>query len=182
MSVDSLNLNPNTCFQTVELGLFNPKSPTNVGAVMRSAGCFNADSVYYTGARYRRAAQFHNQHFTDTKKAELRIPLTGVDDLLTQVKPDVRVVCIELVEGAVSLHQFEHPNKGFYIFGPEDGTLPQSIVDKADDVVYVPTTGCLNLAATVNIVLYDRCSKLGFASLGDELIRSSRDNRNRTIV
>jgi tRNA(Leu) C34 or U34 (ribose-2'-O)-methylase TrmL len=26
-------------------------------------------------------------------------------------------------------------------------------------VVYIPTTGCMNLAATVNVVLYDRLSK-----------------------
>ena len=166
----------------VELGLFNPKSPTNVGAIMRSAGCFNADGVYYTGERYRRAAEYQTQYFTDTKNAEQRIALINVDDLFSQVKANTRVVCVELVEGAVPLHLFEHPQKAFYILGPEDGTLPQNIVDKADDVVYVPTTGCLNLAATVNILLYDRCSKLGFKVMGDELIRTSRDNRNRTVV
>jgi tRNA(Leu) C34 or U34 (ribose-2'-O)-methylase TrmL len=26
-------------------------------------------------------------------------------------------------------------------------------------VVYIPTTGCMNLAATVNVVLYDRMAK-----------------------
>ena len=166
----------------IELGLFNPKSPTNVGAIMRSAGCFSADGVYYTGERYRRAAEYQKQYFTDTKNAEQRIPLVGVDDLIAQVKTDTRIVCVELVEGAVPLHEFIHPNKGFYILVPEDGTLPQSIVDRADDVVYIPTIGCLNLAATVNILLYDRCSKLGFKALGDELIRASRDNRNRTKV
>lgn len=174
MSVDSRS--------QIKIGLFNPKSPTNVGAIMRSAGCFNADGVYYTGERYRRAAEYQTQYFTDTKNAEQRIPLINVDDLFSQVKANTRVVCVELVEGAVPLHQFEHPQKAFYILGPEDGTLPQNIVDKADDVVYVPTTGCLNLAATVNILLYDRCCKLGFKAMGDELIRASRDNRNRTVV
>ena len=45
------------------IGLTNPKSPTNVGSVMRAAGCYQADAVYYTGQRYAHAAKFN----TDTK-------------------------------------------------------------------------------------------------------------------
>jgi len=66
-----------------------------------------------------------------------------------------------------------------YIFGPEDGTISQAVIDRADAVVYVPTIGCMNLAATVNVVLYDRLAKsdLGFAT--DALIRQSRDTNNK---
>lgn len=45
------------------------------------------------------------------------------------------------------------------ISGAEDATLGKRITDKCRDVVYVPTTGCMNLAATVNVVLYDRMAK-----------------------
>ena len=48
----------------VTIGLSNPKSPTNVGSVLRAAGCFQADGILYTGERYSRAAEF----CTDTKK------------------------------------------------------------------------------------------------------------------
>lgn len=34
--------------QQVIIGLTNPKSATNVGAIMRAAGCFNVHSVLYT--------------------------------------------------------------------------------------------------------------------------------------
>jgi len=43
----------------VSLGLINPKTPENIGAVMRAAGCFQADAVFYTGERYDRAARFN---------------------------------------------------------------------------------------------------------------------------
>jgi len=94
------------------------------------------------------------------------------------------VVCIELVEGASSLLEFQHPQNAFYIFGPEDGTLDQAIIDAADSVVYIPTIGCLNLAATVNVVLYDRLAKSAKPpmGMGDELIRQSRDANNRVRV
>ena len=162
----------------ISIGLSNPKSPTNVGAVMRAAGCFQADSVLYTGERYNRAAKFN----TDTQNASIIIPLLGVDCLVQNAPVNARVVCIELVEGASSLLEFQHPDNAFYIFGPEDGTLDQTIIDAADSVVYIPTIGCLNLAATVNVVLYDRLAKSTRPLVGDELIRQSRDANNRVRV
>ena len=163
---------------TVSIGLSNPKSPSNVGAVMRAAGCFQVDSVYYTGKRYPLAARFK----TDTKNIRQEIPLTGVECLLDNVPKDMKIVCVELVEGATPLPEFQHPNKAFYLFGPEDGTLDQGVIDQADAVVYVPTIGCMNLAATVNVVLYDRMAKSTQVIASNELIRQSRDTNNRVKV
>ena len=129
----------------VSIGLINPKSPSNVGAVMRAAGCYQADEVRYTGSRYDRAARFH----TDTKDASLRIPLKGMPDLLADLPEHTRVICVELVEGATALPAF-----------------------------YVPTIGCMNLAASVNVLLYDRLAKSARAHGSDALIRSSRDTNN----
>jgi tRNA(Leu) C34 or U34 (ribose-2'-O)-methylase TrmL len=70
----------------------------------------------------------------------------------------------------------------FYLFGPEDASLQQQVIDAADHVVFVPTEGCLNLAASVNVVLYDRMAKSkahSSAVHNDALIKRSRDNRNR---
>jgi len=164
--------------QSVHLGLINPKSPTNVGAVMRAAGCYQADSVCYTGQRYSRAAKFS----TDTKSVSRDIPLTPVDCLLDSVNEDTRIICVDLIEGAIPLPEFRHPEKALYIFGPEDGTISQDIIDKADAAVYVPTIGCMNLAASVNVVLYDRLAKVKQLVAGDELIRKSRDTNNKVRV
>ncbi|WP_232360340.1 RNA methyltransferase [Paraneptunicella aestuarii] len=159
----------------VAVGLVNPKSPTNVGAVMRAAGCYQVDAVFYTGGRYDRAVAFQ----TDTKDVTSKIPLTGVDSLLAHVPENASIVCVELVEGATPLPEFHHPDNAFYIFGPEDGTIEQEVVDAADAVVYVPTIGCMNLAATVNVLLYDRLAKSDLSFANDELIRQSRDRNNR---
>lgn len=163
---------------SVCIGLIDPKSPSNVGAVMRAAGCYQANSVRYTGNRYAHAARFH----TDTKSVSLSIPLTHVGSILDELDDQTRIVCIELVEGATSLPRFQHPANALYIFGPEDGSLCQDLIDRADAVVYIPTTGCMNLAATVNVVLYDRLAKSDRASGSDELIRQSRDTNNRVKV
>lgn len=157
------------------IGLLNPKSPSNVGSVMRAAGCYRADAVFYTGARYDRAASF----CTDTHQAASRIPLQRVDDLMLSAPEGVRLVGVELVEGAVPLPQYQHPDRALYLFGPEDGSLDQAIVDQVEDVVYVPTEMCMNLAASVNVLLYDRLAKSGFATGSDDLVRASRDTNNR---
>ncbi|MFK3799551.1 MULTISPECIES: RNA methyltransferase [unclassified Pseudomonas] len=137
------------------IGLYNPKSPENVGSVMRAAGCYGVASVFYTGKRYERARDF----VTDTKKIHQDIPLIGIDDLKKIIPLGCVPVAVELVEGARALPEYTHPDRAIYIFGPEDGSLDKDIRDWCEDVVYIPTTGCMNLAATVNVVLYDRMAK-----------------------
>ena len=63
--------------------------------------------------------------------------------------------------------------------------ISQEVIGRADAVVYVPTVGCMNLAATVNVVLYDRLTKSSQCFEGNEsneLIRQNRDTNNRVKV
>lgn len=158
------------------IALVNPKSPTNVGHVMRAAGCFGVSGIFYSGERFNHARKF----ITDTKDHHETIPLTWTGQLLAALPDGAVPVAVELVEGATSLTDYTHPPRALYLFGPEDGSLSQDLVNGCRDVIYIPTTGCLNLAASVNIVLYDRLLKSGGdRQSGDALIRQSRDNNNR---
>jgi tRNA(Leu) C34 or U34 (ribose-2'-O)-methylase TrmL len=164
--------------KTAFIALVDPKSPTNVGSVMRAAGCYQVDQVRYSGGRFERAAQYQ----TDTKDILSKIPLIREDQLLVSLPADMKIVCVELAEGATPLPDFTHPDQAIYIFGPEDGSIPQALIDQADHVVYVPTVGCMNLAAAVNVLLYDRLAKSPLHVQGDDFIRSSRDINNRLKV
>ncbi|MBN1006037.1 RNA methyltransferase [Amphritea pacifica] len=159
------------------IALCNPKSPSNVGAVMRAAGCYGASAIYYSGTRFERAAKYHQ----DTRDINKQIPLTAVDSFTGLGAPHQKLICVELAEGAVPLPDFVHPQDALYIFGPEDGSIEQSIVDLADAVVYVPTIGCMNLAATVNVLLYDRLAKQNREIDHGKLIKQSRDVNNRLV-
>ncbi|WP_420935979.1 RNA methyltransferase [Alteromonas sp. A081] len=163
--------------QRVSIGLINPKNPVNVASILRAAGCYGVASVFYTGQRYRLAKEFN----ADTKAFHKVIPTIGVDSLNDVVPEGAKVVCVELVEGAVPLPHFKHPENAFYILGPEDGSVPSDVLMWCDHVVYIPTYSCMNLAATANVLLYDRLSKSDFVS-GDALIRSSRDTNNTTKI
>lgn len=178
----------------VTIALTDPKTPTNVGSVMRAAGNYNVDQVLYSGNRYAHAAKFNStKHNTDTRNMRNKIPLTQVDgfinikDVLENISSDTKIICVDLVEGAIPLPHFVHPDQALYIFGPEDGTISQEVIDCADDVVYVPTTGCMNLAASVNVLLYDRLAKSkvmqeGNSQADNVLIRQSRDTNNTVKV
>jgi len=177
----------------VTIGLTNPKSPSNVGAVMRAAGCYSVEQVFYTGRRYANAVKFNNsKHNTDTKNAHEKIPLKAAENFenlesLRALLPErTKIICVDLVEGAIPLPYFEHPDQALYIFGPEDGTISQTVVNNADSVVYVPTVGCMNLAASVNVLLYDRLAKSMVNNNKIEsdnlLIRKSRDTNNKVKV
>lgn len=136
------------------VGLFNPKHPTNVGSALRACSVYNAAFMITTGSRYKRAC-------TDTLKAYRHLPFFQVNDLHDAIPFDCIPIAVDLIEGATSLVDYKHPERAFYIFGPEDGTLGKKVTDWCRDKIYVPTTHCMNLAATINVVLYDRLVKLG---------------------
>ncbi|MEP6923270.1 MAG: RNA methyltransferase [Pyrinomonadaceae bacterium] len=135
------------------LGLDNPKTSANVGSVLRAAGCYNVAMVAVSGRRYKLSA-------TDAQKAYRKLPFLQVEDLRSVIPYDCVPVAIDLIAGATPLTSYQHPERAFYIFGAEDATLGNRITSWCRDIVYIPTESCMNLAATVNVVLYDRLAKI----------------------
>jgi tRNA(Leu) C34 or U34 (ribose-2'-O)-methylase TrmL len=167
---------------SVYIGLSNPKSPDNVNSVKRAAGNYGVDAIFYTGTRYPRALKLNPGGVNMSRDVSLSIPVNSVEDLLEAKSENMQLVCVEFAEGAIPLPSYQHPDEAFYVFGPEDGNLSQAIIDQADVVVYVPTQGCMNLAATVNVLLYDRLAKSSQLIADEELIRQSRDKNNNLKV
>jgi tRNA(Leu) C34 or U34 (ribose-2'-O)-methylase TrmL len=166
----------------VSIGLINPKSPENVASVMRAAGNFQVDSVFYTGKRYPRALKLKSCTVNMSRKVSQNVPLSEVTNLIDDLPENMKIVCVEFAEDAIALPKYQHPFNAFYIFGPEDGSISQQVINRADAVVYVPTIGCMNLAATVNVVLYDRLTKSSLRLASNTLIRQSRDINNSLKV
>lgn len=136
------------------IGLDNPKFKENVGSAMRAAGCFGAAFVASTGTRFGK--------ITDTQSEYKRIPLIRTSNLHEIIPYDCIPVAVDLIkedERSISLVNFKHPKRAFYIFGAEDATLGKRVTDYCKHIVYVPTNYCMNLAASVNVILYDRIAK-----------------------
>lgn len=134
------------------VGLERPKCKENIGGVLRAAHCYGASLVMVQGDRI-------GEYRTDVTRAYKHIPCLNVDDLIQAVPVGTTPVVVEINSRARPLPTFRHPDSAFYIFGPEDGSVSQRIVDQCQLVVSIPTAHCMNLAATVNVVLYDRLAK-----------------------
>lgn len=166
-----------------QLGLINPKSPDNVGAILRAAANYDVNKVVYTGHRYPRAIERSARSVDMSRKIGRNIPIEQTDSLIDSARAEGLVpICIEFAENAIALPEFNHPDNAFYIFGPEDGSIEQEIIDQADFVVFVPTIGSMNLSASVNVLLYDRLAKSARYGTSNDFIKSSRDTNNRLKV
>ncbi|MDE2099279.1 MAG: TrmH family RNA methyltransferase [Patescibacteria group bacterium] len=124
----------------------------NVGGVIRAAQVYGASLVVVGAQRYKHQPM-------DAMKGYRHIPVLNLENILDSIPYDCVPVAVELVDSAVSLIDYKHPERAFYIFGGEDCTLGQRILSKCRDVVQIPTNGPMNLAACVNVVLYDRLAK-----------------------
>jgi tRNA(Leu) C34 or U34 (ribose-2'-O)-methylase TrmL len=78
---------------------------------------------------------------------------------IDRFESDVVPVCVEIREGSENLAYFEHPENALYIFGPEDGGVPKWVNHHCHRFLYIPTSHCLNLAAAICTILYDRRAK-----------------------
>lgn len=134
------------------IGLVQPKWSENVGGVFRAAQCYGASLIVIEGKRFERQA-------ADTTKAWRHTPLIRTASVLDCTPYATIPVAVELCDDTESLVDFIHPERAFYIFGPEDGSVPNRVLENCAVRVQVPTRFCMNLAATVNVVLYDRLAK-----------------------
>ncbi len=155
--------------------LISPKTPYNVGAVIRACSIYEVSILRWTGKRIS-TAEARRKSGTSLKKNRPRLPREerlrdyanvdwkeAEDNVVTNLaeRHSLTPVCIEIVPGAESLETFEHPSRPLYIFGPEDGNVPAGVRSVCHRFVRIPTLNRtpLNLAMSVCIVLYDRHAK-----------------------
>jgi tRNA(Leu) C34 or U34 (ribose-2'-O)-methylase TrmL len=133
------------------VGLYTPIDEKNVGAAMRAVAVYEAKFLAITGKCKTGA--------TDTGAFYKHTPFFRVEDLKGIIPYDCVPVAVDLVDEAENIIQYRHPERAFYIFGPENGTLGEKVLLWCRDRIQIPTKYCMNLAATVNVVLYDRMLK-----------------------
>ena len=141
--------------------LVSPKYLHNIAAAIRAASCFDVSRLVWTGSRIdlgpleRLPREERMKGYKDVVWTHDKL-----DKPFSLFVPDITPVCVELLENSEPLTTFEHPENGVYVFGPEDGGVPQVIRRHCHRFVHIQSNHCLNLAAAVNVVLHDRRVKL----------------------
>jgi tRNA(Leu) C34 or U34 (ribose-2'-O)-methylase TrmL len=163
------------------VALLDPKYPHNVGAALRACSCWGIGQLWWTGRRVSpdvpRGERLPRE---ERMKGYRSVQMVRDDRVFDRFEPGaVTPVAVELRSNVESLVTFEHPEDALYVFGPEDGSLPKPIRLLCHRFVVIPTHHCLNLAAAVNVVLYDRRLKRHLAGLEPlvpmrELLREHR--------
>lgn len=143
------------------VALINPKYPHNVGAVKRACSCFNVKQLWYSGNRVPLDAKDgYRLPREERMKGYANVEIRNFDYFFEQFDKDVTPVAVELRPNSELLTNFVHPEKPLYVFGPEDGSIPQVMLQHCHRYVVIPTAHCTNLAAAVYIILYDRLLKM----------------------
>ncbi len=138
--------------------LTNPKYPQNLGMVIRACVNFGIPQLRWTGDRIR-IPEISTRLPREERMKEYNERLTWKPSERPTDELAGPIITVEFDAAAIDLCQFEHPAQAIYFFGPEDGNVPKWVRHLSHYFVRIPSTHCLNLAAAVNVVLYDRVMK-----------------------
>jgi len=140
----------------ISIVLIDPRFPHNIGAAVRAASCFGAGRVIWSGTRAKDLIDAAKRIPREERmKGYREVEVKWSNRPLDGTKP-AETVCVEILPGTVPLPYFMHPLNATYVFGPEDGSVPKGIRELCGHFIQIPSYHCLNLAACVYIVLYDR--------------------------
>jgi tRNA(Leu) C34 or U34 (ribose-2'-O)-methylase TrmL len=154
--------------------LTDPRYPHNVGGALRACACWGLPQLWWSGDRvkldYAKGERLPRE---ERMKGYKHVQLHHDNRVLDRIPRDATPVCVELLPTSQPLETFDHPDNPIYIFGPEDGSVPIQVRRHCHHFIFIPTHFCLNLAAAVNVVLYDRLLKRIWA--GKEEVLSIND-------
>lgn len=136
--------------------LINPKYPHNLAAAVRACACWGATSLRYTGDRIETPIGPKGKPRLPRELRLYRsVSVEHTEDPLHHLA-DTPIIGVELVPGAMHIQGYQHPTPACYVFGPEDGSIPQKWRRHCYLFLKLPSDHCLNLAACINCVLFHR--------------------------
>ena len=136
------------------IGVYHPKTESNIGTLWRSAYNFGAEFIFTVGRRYKAQA-------SDTTKTFRHIPLfeyTSFEDFKSHLPYNCRLVFIEQTAEAKDIKNFVHPERAIYLLGAEDSGIPEKFM-KGFQTIFIDTPMCLNVAVAGSIIMFDRQNK-----------------------
>lgn len=139
------------------IGIWHPKTASNVGTLWRTAHAFGAAFLFTVGRRFPRQA-------SDTVNAWKTVPMLEfqtIDDLVTHLPFSCPLVAVENTPTARRIDDYSHPERAVYLLGSEDNGLSPAVIERCHGAVILPGAACLNVATAGAMLMYDRATKRG---------------------
>lgn len=152
--------------------LVDTKYGHNAAGALRTCHAFGISQLWITGERWaegwekRMPREERMRRYGD-------VEVFRSDDPLRAFGQGVTPVAVEVMPVAEIMPFFEWPENPVFVFGPEDGSLPDWARRNSHRHVIIPTRVCLNLSTAIAITLYDWQSKENVS--GRRLVRPSWD-------
>lgn len=140
------------------IGVEGISKPMNVGNLLRSAHAFGA-SFFFTVAP---VVDLEAMKSSDTSGGVGQIPFYTFEKPADLILPQqTSLVAVELIEGAVDLPSFRHPQNAVYVLGPEMGSVSKEMQARCDYAIKIPMKFCVNVGVAGALVMYDRLLSMG---------------------
>ncbi|MFT4727084.1 MAG: 23S rRNA (guanosine2251-2'-O)-methyltransferase [Granulosicoccus sp.] len=124
--------------------IFNIKSNTNIGQLIRTANAFGAEEICIIGRK--KFSTYGNQRTASTTKFRR---VYQIDEAITQYKNlNYDFVGIEITDESVSINEKDFENNTVFILGNEGTGIHEHILTKCDYCVYIPQFGS---GASINV-------------------------------
>ena len=142
-----------------EIGIFQPRSDENIGTLWRSAWQLGAAGIFTIGKKQRKQT-------SDVLYVSYKIPFRQyetIEDFLNSRPKQAQLIGIEI--GGMPLRTFIHPECAVYLLGSEANGLSKQVLSQCNQVVEIESVrySSFNVAVSGSIVMYHRCSALGFS-------------------
>lgn len=129
----------------------------NIGTMIRNSNAFNAKKVFYYGKkRYDRRGTVGTHHYVDLNHI-------NTHESLLKLKEKYTFVCLDNVEDAIPMEEFDWPENTMMVFGEEGVGLTKEMLELADHIISIKQYGSvrsMNVGTTSGIAMYDYTNKL----------------------
>lgn len=138
-----------------EVAVENWTHDFNIGSMVRSANAFGAAEVHIVGPhKWNRKGSLMTELY---QHVEHNPSIADLVERTRQQKPNMRIIAIDNVPGAVPMETYRFPDECLLIFGAEGPGLSQKALDMADDIVYITQFGSvrsINAGAAAAITMH----------------------------
>ncbi len=137
------------------VGIECPKTWTNYGTLYRTARILGADFVFLINKKFKKSR-------SDTQKTWRSVPTYSYrdfDHFYDNLPFSCVLVGVEMMDSAVYIEDFRHPQRAIYLLGAEDHGLSRKAKEQCHKLVKLRGEHSLNVAVAGSIVLYDRFVK-----------------------